>query len=196
VIRLNVLLRQATDAALLVIGSAGHVGFLGAMAGSTSRHCARAARCPVTILGPKASTAGVTGYLTSATLDAGGGVTRWLAAECARRPLPVNVVDSWNIDAVMPGPMYGPIPFPAGDAARTEHDRAVERMRSEQGAGVSLAASFRRGVPADGFRFAARPGYAVVVPRSALQDVSFTHETCPVIVVPNAYPEEQRSATP
>lgn len=187
----KVLLEEAADAGLLVIGSTGHLGFLGAIAGSTSRHCARESRCPLVIIGPQVVNTPVTGYLTSAVLDSNGSVAGWLAGELARRPLPVFVLDSWDITVLMPGPMYGAIPIPTEEGARAQHAEAVTTMRSRLGPGVDLSASLRQGRPAEGLCLAGRPGDLVVVPRSALHDVEFRHETCPVLVIPDEedYPE-------
>jgi len=46
------LVEQARDSAMLVVGSAGHVGALGAMSGSVSRYCLRHAASPVAVVGP------------------------------------------------------------------------------------------------------------------------------------------------
>lgn len=45
-----VLLEQARDAALLVVGSRGLGGFSGLLLGSVSQHCAHHARCPLVIV--------------------------------------------------------------------------------------------------------------------------------------------------
>ncbi|GAA1803905.1 universal stress protein [Luedemannella flava] len=45
-----ILLDQAADAALLVVGSHGHGGFAGALLGSVSQHCAQDATCPVVVV--------------------------------------------------------------------------------------------------------------------------------------------------
>jgi nucleotide-binding universal stress UspA family protein len=181
----QVLLEEAVGAALLVIGSTGHLGFLGAIAGSISRHCAREAQCPVVILGPSVVTSTVTGYLTSAVLDTRGAVTRWLGGELSRRPLPVFVVDSWDVAMAMPGPLHAAIPIPPDQGARAQHAGAVARMRSQLGVDVDLSVALRQGRPAEGLCLAGQPGDLVLIPRSALHDVEFSHETCPVLVIPD-----------
>jgi nucleotide-binding universal stress UspA family protein len=45
-----VLLDQAKDADLLVVGSHGHGGFVGALLGSVSLHCVHHATCPVVVV--------------------------------------------------------------------------------------------------------------------------------------------------
>lgn len=45
-----VLLEQARDAELLVVGSHGHGGFVGALLGSVSQHCIQHATCPVVVV--------------------------------------------------------------------------------------------------------------------------------------------------
>ena len=46
----TVLLEEASDAELLVVGSHGHGGFIGMLIGSVSNECARHAPCPVVIV--------------------------------------------------------------------------------------------------------------------------------------------------
>jgi nucleotide-binding universal stress UspA family protein len=49
-----VLIRAARDAELLVVGSRGHGGFVGALLGSVGQHCVHHASCPVVIIrGPE-----------------------------------------------------------------------------------------------------------------------------------------------
>ncbi len=45
-----VLLKASGDADLLVLGSRGHGGFVGALLGSTSQHCVHHAACPVVVI--------------------------------------------------------------------------------------------------------------------------------------------------
>lgn len=45
-----VLLAQAENADLLVVGSHGHGGFVGALIGSVSQHCVQHATCPVVVV--------------------------------------------------------------------------------------------------------------------------------------------------
>ena len=46
----TVLLEQAKDADLLVVGSHGHGGFVGALLGSMSQRCTHYASCPVVVV--------------------------------------------------------------------------------------------------------------------------------------------------
>jgi nucleotide-binding universal stress UspA family protein len=46
----SVLLAQAEGADLLVVGSRGHGGFVGALLGSVGQHCVQHATCPVVVI--------------------------------------------------------------------------------------------------------------------------------------------------
>jgi nucleotide-binding universal stress UspA family protein len=46
----QILLRESDDASLLVVGSRGHGGFVNALLGSVSQHCAHHAPCPLIIV--------------------------------------------------------------------------------------------------------------------------------------------------
>jgi nucleotide-binding universal stress UspA family protein len=46
----KVLVDQANDADLLVVGSHGHGGFVGALLGSVSQRCVQHATCPVVVV--------------------------------------------------------------------------------------------------------------------------------------------------
>jgi nucleotide-binding universal stress UspA family protein len=46
----DVLVREAKDADLLVVGSGGHGGFTGMLLGSVSQHCVQHAGCPVLVV--------------------------------------------------------------------------------------------------------------------------------------------------
>ena len=50
----EILLDQARSADLLVVGSRGHGGFVGALLGSVSNHCVHHATCPVVVVHDRA----------------------------------------------------------------------------------------------------------------------------------------------
>jgi len=54
----RVLVDAAEDADLLVVGSRGHGGFVGALLGSTGQHCVHHATCPVVVIRDSVTSAG------------------------------------------------------------------------------------------------------------------------------------------
>jgi nucleotide-binding universal stress UspA family protein len=101
------LLREAADAALLVLGSRGRGGFAGLLLGSVSQRCVDHAPCPLAVITStwdgttqRRVVVGVDGS------DASYGALHWAIAEAARREAQLDVVNAYGFHQY-PSP-YGP----------------------------------------------------------------------------------------
>ncbi|MGZ4316294.1 MAG: universal stress protein [Gaiellaceae bacterium] len=111
----EVLVRAATDADLLVVGSRGHGGFVGLLLGSVSQQCAQHASCPVVIVPPAAAAESATLPCTSEALP----------RDSTLRVRRLRGNGAWAADVRGPGGEW------VGHALEADRDTAIERATTE-----------------------------------------------------------------
>ena len=182
----EVLVEEARAADLLVVGSAGHLGGLGRLAGSVSRYCVRHAPCPVVVVGPEASSDAVARLVTTSALDPDGRAAEWLIGQAKARHVPIHVVDSWFVAMIPPAAMYSDMLGAVRVDAAERHDLTVARLRERLGGELEVTGELVEGREADVLRSRSRAGDLIVVPFWALHDAPFAHARCPVAVLPSS----------
>jgi nucleotide-binding universal stress UspA family protein len=185
---------RAGRAHLLVMGTSGHLGPLGALLGSVSRDVVHHVDVPVVLLGPHAAA-----YLeTRVLLPCSRGrvspaAVEWAVHRARDRPRRVlHLLDSWTA----PGALslgYGPgsSVHRARDEARRAHEAAVDRLRRQATEGVAtqgpvVTADLVEGRIADVEYARSFPGDLLVLSAAELPDrPPLTATRCPIVVVPD-----------
>ena len=180
------LVDAARGSQLLVVGSAGHVGALGAMSGSVSRHCVRHAPCPVAVVGPAAGADPVERVLVSGTLDPEGSTFRWAVTQARRDHADVHLIDSWYLEPIVPS--YPELDLRVREEAQDRHAQMLRRLEQISGGSVRVTESLVSGHARDVLQARTRPRDLLVLPYAALHHISFVHGRCPVIVLPPEVP--------
>jgi nucleotide-binding universal stress UspA family protein len=182
----SVVLQRAATARLLVMGTAGHVGRLGALLGSVSRYVVERADVPVVLLGPHAA-----GYVESRIVVvsrfgvADGRAVAWAVQRARSRPRCVlHLLDTWS----PPGLGIGLVEESTRSLARRQavigHEHALDELRRAAGE-VPVSGALYEGRPADIEYAHGLPGDLLVVSAADVdQRPSLTHVRCPVAVVP------------
>ena len=182
----SVILGRAHEAGLLVMGTAGHVGRLGALLGSVSRYVVNRADVPVVLLGPEAASFVESRIVVVCRFGVAEGSTVTWAIERARsRPDRVlHLLDTWS----PPGLGIGLVEQSSRDLAHRQavlaHRQALEQLRGAAGE-VPVSGALLEGRPADVEYAHALPGDLLVVGAADVdQRPSLAHVRCPVAVVP------------
>jgi nucleotide-binding universal stress UspA family protein len=203
------LLTAAGDAALLVVGSRGHGGFVGLLLGSVSQRCVDHAKCPVAVIPP--SWDGATHGRIVVGVDgseASYGALHWAIAEAARRDAQLDVVNAYGfhqypspygptvaidpdqletgskalLDKMVAGAFEGPGPPRAVETIATSMTAVPALLESAKGADLLVVGSRGRG------------SFTGLLLGSVSQQCVH-HAPCPVVVVHPPRPEQSRAET-
>lgn len=195
----RVLVETSRDSELLVVGSAGHIGAVGILARSVSRHVLLHAQCPVVVVGPEAASSPVDRVVVSSVLDPLATTFAFAAQEAQRDNAYLHLMDCWYVDPLIPS-------YPERDAelraeAAETHARMLHRLRPLVAKGVHLTDSFEEGRIRDILQARTQRGDLIVLPRSAVHHAELGHLRCPVLVLPphapasSAQPAAAQAAT-
>lgn len=181
---------SARDADLLVVGTRGHVGVVGAVLGSVSRRCLRESRVPVVLMGPDApDLREVRVVVTSRHGRAVGPALDWALARALERGLPVHLLDSWH---VRPGaPQLSAARRRALQLAQAQdvHEQALVELRVAVGDRVAVTGDLVEGHGIDVEYARTHRGDLLVVEwDDADHRPSVRHSRCPIVAVPPLVP--------
>ncbi|MEO7745116.1 MAG: universal stress protein, partial [Actinomycetota bacterium] len=183
------LLDSARDADLLVIGTRGHVGVVGAVRGSVSRRCVNEARVPVVLMGPDAPDLHeVRVVVTSRHGRAAGPALDWALRRALERRLPLHLLDSWH---VRPGaPELSAVRRRALQLAQAKesHELALADLRVAVADRVTVTGDLVEGHGVDVEYARTHRGDLLVVEwDDADHRPSVRHSRCPVVALPAAW---------
>ena len=207
------LVRAATTAELLVVGSRGRGGFSGLLLGSVSQHCTHHAACPVAVI-PPAWTGGDHGPVGPIVVgvdgsDASYGALHWAIAEAGLRQADLHIVNAYDYtQVVMPtGLVPGVDRSTMEHASRTLLEQMVESARGgadHQPPDVTLIPSPAHATQALLHAAAGaellvvgsrgRGGFSGLLLGSVSQQCAH-HAQCPVVVVRMAGEHDPRAET-
>jgi nucleotide-binding universal stress UspA family protein len=182
----SVILRRGTGAHLVIMGTSGHVGRLGALLGSTSRYVVERVDTPVVLIGPHAA-----GFVESRIVVisrygvADGRAVSWAVGRARTRPRStLHLLDTWS----PPGLGIGLVVETARSLARRHavaaHEQALAELRAAAGE-VPVSGALYEGRPADIEYAHGLPGDLLVVGAADVdQRPSLTYVRCPVAIIP------------
>jgi nucleotide-binding universal stress UspA family protein len=184
----SVLVDESTRCDLLVIGSTGHVGFGGFLAGSVSRHCLHHAHSPLVVLGPKAHQDQTARLVLSSTLDQQHETFEWVAERLRLAPVPVHVVSSFDATMGLAELAETVATEEIQAAVHAEHDLWVSELRayldSCEIAAATISGSVLQGPSQHILESQTRPGDLIVVPSGCEHAVPLARGVCPIVVIP------------
>lgn len=177
---------NAKDADLLVVGTRGHVGVVGAVLGSVSRRCLREATVPVVLLGPDApDLREVRVVITRWHGEAGGAAQEWGVRRAVGRHLPLHLLDSWHLQPGAPELSVERRRALQLTAAQDAHERALVDLRVAVGGQVEVTGDLVEGRGIDVEYARTHRGDLLVVDRDDEDHrPSVRHSRCPIVVVP------------
>jgi nucleotide-binding universal stress UspA family protein len=193
----SVVLQRAHGARLLVMGTAGHVGRIGAVLGSVSRRVVERVDVPVVLLGPEA-----VGHVESRLVVVArcGAMDPWAVSwavqRARRRPgRTLHLLDTWSAPGQGLGMAAETTWRQARRQAEAAHTQALSRLRRLAG-DVPLDDALLEGRAADVERAHGLPGdLLVVAARDVEQRPSLSHLRCPVAIVPRGLAGPARVGT-
>lgn len=184
----RVLAQESRAADLLVLGSAGHVGLAGMLAGSVSRHLLHRTACPLVVLGPNARPDPTRRLVLSPTLDPDGETFDWVDRWSARRAVPLYVVASFDVSAGVAAVALAESPREVRVAVRAQCDEWIASLRRviQHGAvaPIEITSSVIEGIARDVLEDQTQAGDLLVVPAGCEHDVPVARGECPIAVVP------------
>jgi nucleotide-binding universal stress UspA family protein len=184
----RVLADESRCADLVVLGSAGHIGLAGLLAGSVSRHLLHRTACPLVVLGPNATPDPTRRLVLSPTLDPDGETYDWVARWVERRAVPLYVVASFEITAGIADLTLNAAYRDVRAAVREQNDewiaslqRAIEHRAVVR---IEVTSSVIEGMARDVLERETQAGDLLVVPAGCEHYVPLARGECPVAVVP------------
>lgn len=181
-----VLVEQSLVAELLVVGSRGHVGGEGLLAGSVSRYCLHRAGCAVVVVGPHATDAPTARLVLSSTLDPQGETDAWVRGWLERRSAAVHVIASYAFrtseDAIRRAPLLRHI----GAHVAEQQDRWVHDLAATLAPDTAVSYDVVEGSTRDVLQAGCRAGDLLVVPAGTEHSLPFRAVRSPIAVVPAA----------
>jgi nucleotide-binding universal stress UspA family protein len=178
-----VLVETARGSRMLVVGSGGHVGALGALSGSVSRYCLHHAVCPVAVIAPDAVGGPVERVLVSGTLDPDGSCLPWAVEQARDNRADVHLLDTWYLEPVVPS--YPELDERIREEAQERHAAMRQRLITLGGDDVRVTASLVPGHARDVLQVRARARDLLVIPYAAMHRIALGHGRCPVAVLPS-----------
>ena len=181
-----VILNRAKSAHLVIMGTSGHVGRLGALLGSVSRYVVERVDTPAVLIGPHAA-----GFVESRIVVisrygvADGRAVSWAVRRAQVRPrCTLHLLDTWS----PPGLGVGLVVQTARSLARRQavlaHEQALEELRAAAGE-VPVSGALYEGRAADIEYAHGLPGDLLVVGAADVdQRPSLTQVRCPVAIIP------------
>jgi nucleotide-binding universal stress UspA family protein len=192
----SVLVGESESCDLLVLGSSGHVGFGGLIAGSVSRHCLHHAFSPLVVLGPKAHQDETTRLVLSSTLDPLHETFEWVADRLRFATVPVHVVSSFDATMGLAELAETQATEQIRAAVQAEHDLWVGELKTYlDSCGIvptTLSGTVLQGPSQHILETHTGPGDLIVVPSGCEHAVPIARGAGPIAVVP---PHRRAKAT-
>jgi nucleotide-binding universal stress UspA family protein len=184
----QVLAEESRSADLVVVGSAGHVGLVGLLAGSVSRHLLHRAACPLVVLGPNAASDPTRRLVLSPTLDPAGETFDWVARWVERRAVPLYVVASFDITTSIADLQLDDAQKDIRGAVYEQTRRWVASLedvvRQRAVIPLEIDQAVIEGPGRQVLDRATEPGDLLVVPAGCEHSVPVARGECPIAVVP------------
>lgn len=178
--------KVAHDGDLLVLGTRGHVGAVGALLGSVSRECVRASDVPVVLLGPEASP-GLESRVVVTTFHgaAAGPAVQWAVQRAVTRGHELHLLDRWGTHSMAPNLSVGHDYADARQEALQRHSQALDDLRDLVAGRVAVSGELVEGRGVDVEYARTNAGDLLVVEwDDAEHRPSLRYERCPVVLVP------------